>query len=104
MAETIAGCCTKDTRLDKTTYEANTSTDLASWGSLPEREGKEMACTTHHNACECREKMIQAICMAYLDEHQTLRQFRAGFKKATLCECPICKTIRKLYPVFKELE
>jgi hypothetical protein len=67
-------------------------------GHAPEGGGVMYKCTTHHHACECREKLMQYVCRELLNEHHAIRKFSAGFGAASICECPACKAARKLYP------
>lgn len=53
-------------------------------------------CTTHHHACDCREKAIQELCELYLREHEKVKAFTAGFGKREQCECDGCVKARML--------
>jgi len=58
-----------------------------------------MKCTTHHNACDCREEKMRFVCLEVIREHATAKNFLSGFGKQEKCNCQVCKTIRKLYKI-----
>lgn len=66
-----------------------------------------MECTTHHNACDCREQLMRQICLDIIKEHDVMANYFYGLGKKWLpkdsgkkrCNCHICKKIRKLYKI-----
>lgn len=64
-------------------------------------------CTTHHHACDCRERDMKMVCNAWLRSHNIAPHYDEISRTyiAKYCRCDICEAVRRLYgdAIFNEI-